>query len=323
MQLFIDTANTELKVRNRCFNVSNKTTSRIIAPKRISSISVTANVLLNASAIKLAAINDIPIYFFHHTGKLLAQLSGPHYLKHSKLRWQQQQYFNSEKGTLWAIETIVLKIDLQIQTLSRLHKKQRGLKEKLEPFIKNIQELKLKVHNQNASTTSSNTLMALEGNVARQYYLALNCYLPSNYRFERRSRRPGKDYFNTTLNYIYGMTYGHITKALYAAGLDTFTGGLHTTPYKEALVYDCIEPFRPIMDRLLLKMCSEQILQDNHFKAVPNGYWLSKEGKKIIVPAYVDYLAQRIKFQEKVLSIENHIYHFARNLKLTIQENQI
>src|SRR5690606_17902740 len=104
---------------------------------------------------------------------------------------------------------------------------------------------------------------------------------------------------------------GHITKALCAAGLDTYTGGLHTTPYKETLVFDCIEPFRPIVDRLLLQLCREQSLTPFHFRAVPNGYWLNKAGKKVIIPAYVDYLVQRIKFQGRILSIENHMYHFA------------
>lgn len=318
MQLYIDTANTKITVRNRCFYISNKTTDRIIAPKRISSVSVTGNITINASAIKLAANHEIPIYFFNHTGTLIANLTGPSYLKHSKLRLAQHSFFAARPGWQWSIETVLLKISLQIQTLKRLCKEKPSIKPEVNDILEAILALKTKIENMEPTSQMNNTLMALEGQVARNYYTALNIYLPSRYRFAKRSRRPGEDYFNATLNYIYGITYGHITKALHAAGLDTFTGGLHTTPYKETLVFDCIEPFRPIMDRLLLQLCNNQLLADIHFKAVSNGFWLSKEGKRLVLTAYADHLASRIKLNQKVLSIENHIYHFARNLKNTI-----
>lgn len=318
MQLYIDTANTKITVRNRCFYISNKTTGRIIAPKRIFSVSVTGNITINASAIKLAANHEIPIYFFNHTGTLIANLTGPSYLKHSKLRLAQQSFFAAPPGWQWSIETVLLKISLQIQTLKRLCKEKPSIKPEVNDILEAMAALKTKIENMEPTSQMNNTLMALEGQVARHYYTALNIYLPSRYRFAKRSRRPIEDYFNATLNYIYGITYGHITKALHAARLDTFTGGLHTTPYKETLVFDCIEPFRPIMDRLLLQLCNDQLLADIHFKAVSHGFWLSKEGKRLVLTAYADHLASRIKLNQKVLSIENHIYHFARNLKNTI-----
>lgn len=318
MQLYIDTANTKITVRNSCFYISNKTTNRIIAPKRISSVSVTANITINASAIKLAANHEIPIYFFHHTGTLIANLTGPSYLKQSKLRTAQQKFFAGTQGWQWAIDSVQYKISLQLQTLRRLCRERPALKNEMAPMLETILELQIKIGIVTPQPFISNTLMGLEGNVARQYYKALNVYLPIQYRFEKRSRRPGKDPFNAALNYIYGITYGHITKALHASGLDTFTGGLHTTPYKETLVFDCIEPFRPIMDRLLLQMCNDELLADNHFKPVKNGLWLSKEGKKLVLPAYASYLDSRIMLNQKILSIENHMYYYARNLKTLI-----
>lgn len=107
-----------------------------------------------------------------------------------------------------------------------------------------------------------------------------------------------------------------------AAGLDTFTGALHKTPYKETLVYDAIEPFRPIIDRMVIEICTDGTILPQHFKQVTNGYWLSKEGKKVIIPAYAAYLQERIKLENNVATIQNHMYLQARKLKLTIQNTE-
>lgn len=320
MQVYIDTKQTSITVRNNSFFIKNKTTNRIISPKKISSIAITSNATINASAIKLAAKNDIPIYYYNYTGGLIAQLISPNFLKHAKLRKQQVTFMYSEKGLIWAINQLHLKTNLQIQTLKRLSKENILFKTELKPIIASILEKKETLNALSLKTDKiKNTIMGIEGSIARLYFKAINIVLPTIYQFKKRTRQPGKDYYNTTINYLYGITYSHITKAVQASGLDSFVGALHTTPYKESLVFDSIEPFRAIIDRLLLQICKDQLLQDKHFKKVTNGFWLSKDGKNLIIPLYTDYLQTRIKINNKVTTIQNHIYLNLRLLKLTIQ----
>lgn len=323
MQVYIDTKQTSITVRNNSFFIKNKTTNRIINPKRISSIAITSNATINASAIKLAAKNEIPIYYYNYTGGLIAQLVSPTFLKHAKLRVQQIAFMHSEKGLDWAIDQLTLKTNLQVQTLKRFSKENVLFKTELKPIIEAILEKRDKL---NALALKAdkikNTIMGMEGGIARLYYKAINIILPTIYQFNKRTRQPGKDYYNTTINYLYGITYSHVTKAVQASGLDSFVGALHTTPYKESLVFDSIEPIRPIIDRLLLQICKDQLLQDKHFKKVTNGFWLSKDGKKLIIPLYADFLQTRIKINNKVTTIQNHIYLNLRNLKLLIQNTE-
>lgn len=84
------------------------------------------------------------------------------------------------------------------------------------------------------------------------------------------------------------------------------------------MVYDAIEPFRPIIDRLLLQLCLNNELKPLHFNEVTNGYWLSKNGKKIVLPAFAEYLQSRIKIENTISSIQNHMYLQAKKLKLSI-----
>lgn len=323
MQLYIDTPRTTITVRNKAFKIANAVKKTIISPKKIASIGITSNATINASAVKLAAINEIPIYYYNYTGGLIAQLQGPTYLKHSILRIQQLQFMNSNKGLQWAVDQLLLKTDLQLQTLYRIEKEHYKIRPELLAIIAQI-----KVHQSTIKATDiasikiENTLMGLEGVIARYYFKALNLVLPDVFKFSKRTRQPAKDYFNAILNYVYGITYSYITKALQAAGLDTFAGALHKTPYKETLVYDAIEPFRPIIDRMVIKMCMDGLVLPIHFKQVTNGYWLSKQGKKNIISAYAAYLQERIKLENKVATIQNHMYLQARKLKKTIKNTE-
>lgn len=78
MQIVIDTANTKISVKDKCFFIENESTARQISPKRLTSIAITTNCGLNAAVIRLAAHHQIPILFFNHFGTLQARLWSPY-----------------------------------------------------------------------------------------------------------------------------------------------------------------------------------------------------------------------------------------------------
>lgn len=319
IQLYIDTANTKLSVKDRLFLIQNKKIKRQISPQRIDSIAIISNVQLNTSVIKLAAVNDIPIFIYDALGETVAQLRSPYFLKHSKLRFKQLQFMHQDEGKNWAKEQLLLKTKEQCTSINRWQKQYYSHKTDLQKLHTIITSYRSKIKNaDNTAVTINETLMGYEGSIAKHYFKAVNLVLPKQYQFKKRSRRPGKDFYNVALNYLYGMTYNEVTKALQSAGLDTFCGTLHKTQFGETLVYDFIEPFRPIIDRLLIEICQNELLTEQHFTAIPKGYKLNKKGKKIILPAYADYMHQRINWQNKVTSIRNHFFLHARRLKQTI-----
>lgn len=320
IQLYIDTANTKLSVKDRLFLIQNKKIKRQISPQRIDSIAITTNVQLNTSVIKLAAVNDISIFIYDTLGETVAQLRSPYFLKHSKLRFKQLQFMHQDEGKNWAKEQLLLKTQEQCTSIKRWIKTYTSKQIELQKIYSEIKKHTSKIKQaDNQSKNITATLMGYEGSIAKQYFKAVNFILPEQYQFKKRSRRPGKDHYNVALNYLYGMTYNEITKAVQSAGLDPFCGTLHKTQFGETLVYDFIEPFRPIIDRLLIDLCLNHILANQHFTALPNGYKLNREGKKIILPAYAEYMNQRIKWQNNVTSIRNHMFLHARRLKQTIK----
>lgn len=98
--------------------------------------------------------------------------------------------------------------------------------------------------------------MGLEGHGASLYWRQLNTLVPDNYGFNRRVTKGAQDPINQCLNYMYGMLYGEVWRAVMKAGLDPYFGLMHGSKRDQgSLVFDLIEEFRaPFADRLVMGM---------------------------------------------------------------------
>lgn len=139
--------------------------------------------------------------------------------------------------------------------------------------------------------------------------------------FERRSRRPALDMFNSGLNYLYGMTYSVVEGGVFAKGLDPFIGLLHVDFYnRPTLVFDLIEPVRPVVDRIWIDLILSGDVLEEHFVRKDQGFWLAKKGKRLIIPSFNKFLHQRIKVGDVVKRFKDHIYEEANALGNYIHE---
>ncbi len=317
MQLIIDTADTHISVKNKTFYIEKESIQKQISPKRITSIAITVNCTINTAAIKLAVNNQIPIYFFNHFGTLQARMGSPYFTNLAIIRKKQLLFYNSEQATNWILKIMQEKVSFQIETLQRLSNKKPKFKEETLLKIKKMQQT-LKTTNTYKNTPIDdcrNNLLGLEGMMSKTYFKAINNFLPAEIQFTKRSRRPALDYFNAALNYLYGMTYSIVESGVFAKGLDPFVGFMHTDNYlKTSLVFDLIEPIRPLIDRMLIDICMANQLHKSHFIPKDQGYWLSKEGKRLLIPTFNDYLYKRIKVANKVQRLKDIIYSYSNEL---------
>jgi len=311
MQIIIDTADTSITVKNKCFFFQNKATSRQISPKRISSIAITSNCNLNASAIKLAANHQVPILFFNNFGTIQARMYSPYFVNLAALRKKQLVFSESEAATEWIIRILKKKTTRQIQNLRRLAKQQPKHQSAVSLAIEKIKKIITQtdqIENKKIAQIR-HTLMGYEGNISRQYFQILNLFLPENFKFEKRSRRPALDFFNAGLNYLYGMTYSVVESGVFAKGLDPSIGILHVDNFKKpTLVFDLIESIRPLIDGLLMNLILENQLSPEHFIHKKQGYWVSKKGKRVIIGSFNDFLQTRLKINNSVKRLKDHIY---------------
>ncbi len=98
------------------------------------------------------------------------------------------------------------------------------------------------------------SVMGLEGRAAAKYWAAFSRLLPDGVGFPGRHTRNATDRVNSAINYVYGVLYGEVWRAVVRAGLDPYFGIIHGTERDQgSLVFDLIEEYRaPFGDRVVL-----------------------------------------------------------------------
>lgn len=322
MQLVLDSKGLTLSVKNRSFLVESANSSRTIGPKKISSIAITATVMISSEAVVLAIKNQIPILFFDKVGKAQARLWSPYFESIATLRCQQVKFAESPLATAWMVDVFGIKTDRQVKNLQYLQNRRPSFSAALADTVSKMrdQEKALDKFKTQVIADCRQPLMAAEAVLARYYWQALASAMPDSCSFGKRSRQPAEDPFNATLNYLYGMLYSTVEAALFAAGLDPHLGILHADEHnKPTLSYDLIEAFRPWVDRLLIEQCLEQHISSDFFNQNQYGYFLNKTGKAYIIPLFNDFLQSERRFQERQSTVRNHIYRLAGQLAQRIR----
>ncbi|MBU1412143.1 CRISPR-associated endonuclease Cas1 [Myxococcota bacterium] len=99
-------------------------------------------------------------------------------------------------------------------------------------------------------------VMGYEGRAAARYWDILRRMLPPKLGFEGRVGQGATDPVNMCLNYLYGILYTEVWRAVLAVGLDPYFGVLHRSGRDQgSLVFDMIEELRaPFVDRVILGM---------------------------------------------------------------------
>lgn len=324
MQLVLHTPGLMLKVRGGAFEVIAGEEQRIVGPKQLSSIAVTAGCLISSAAIELAVKEDIPIYFFDDIGDVTGCLRSPYFESIATLRRKQVYFSDSAEGGAWVVAQFRLKTEGQLSVLAFLADRRPVLADKLkETSDLMLAELADLGQFQGQTTDQfGSKLMGWEGRQAHVYWQVLGKAVPEPFVFQGRSRRPAQDPFNAAINYLYGMLYSIVEQALFTAGLDPHLGMLHADEYDQpTLAFDLIEAFRPWVDLLLLQQfCSPGTVQPDFFDARSGGIFLNSHGKKLFIPLFNEWLDTNKRWQNRQLSHRLHMYKAAADFAKTIND---
>ncbi len=326
MQLVLNSPGLVMRVRNGVFHVSTGDDFRKFSPDQVESIAVTEPCMLSSAAIMLAADTGIPIYLFNRIGDAQACLRSPYFESLATLRRKQVYFSDATEGAEWVLEQFAAKTEQQLKLLKWLKNRRTSQASKIEKVMEQMEQsltLLPSPHGelQAPSRAWNALLMGWEGNQGRRYWSCLGSAMPANLRFKGRSRRPAKNPFNALLNYSYGMLYTKVEQAIFAAGLDPHLGILHVDQYdRPTLAYDLIEPFRPWADRLVVEYFLSGSMEEDHFERFEEGCYLSRNGKRVFIPRFNEWLLGKIRWQGRQQSREQHIFTAATLLAKRIRE---
>jgi len=132
------------------------------------------------------------------------------------------------------------------------------------------------------------SLRGLEGQAAAAYFQAYGSMFRRSLRFHKRSRRPPQDPVNAALSLGYSLLFSEALAIVSSVGFDPYLGFFHAPEYGRcSLALDLMEEFRAaIVDRLVLTLFNNEVLQPLHFTASESGVWFSVEAKKRFLREY-------------------------------------
>ena len=92
MQLVLDSKGLQVTRKEGTVHIVSEKGSRSISIGKLSSVAITANVMLGTDFIRLAIQHEVPILFFDRIGKAKARLWSPYFASIATLRRQQIRF---------------------------------------------------------------------------------------------------------------------------------------------------------------------------------------------------------------------------------------
>jgi CRISP-associated protein Cas1 len=167
---------------------------------------------------------------------------------------------------------------------------------KVHNQIKLLRSKKLSVEEQDkiesivSKANNFQELLGIEGNFAKMYFKSY--FEPLGWR--RRSPRTKEDIPNLLLDIGYTYLFNFVDNILMLYGFDTYKGIYHKLFFgRKSLTCDLVEPFRPIIDRQLLKAFNLKQIDEKDFEVDRNGCYTlpfknAKKYNKLLLEAIMD-----------------------------------
>ncbi len=215
---------------------------------------------ISVMAALCCAERDIPVVIAPPVGNRMAVLT-PLDSARSHLRGRQVLRRNDPDMVAAGLRMLAAKIGNQASVLRYFAKYRRKIDpdayKRLVTAGHDIRELGAQLVTLDAGAAGVRAMaMGFEGRAAALYWEQLVHLVPDELEFRGRATRGATDPVNQAINYVYGMLYGEVWRALVKAGLDPYFGFMHGSERDQgSLVFDLIEEFRaPFADRLVLAM---------------------------------------------------------------------
>jgi CRISPR-associated protein Cas1 len=324
MHLVINSYGATLQKENDLFVITTPEGKQNIPPEKLRSISISKAARITSDAVLLAIKHEIDILFVNDNGMPAGRVWSVQYGSISSIRKAQLQFLYSPLALIWVKELLVEKINNQIALLLALQPDSSVLPQfNIVRFaINGIKDHKTKISNVEGECLSdvAASLRGWEGAAGKKYFSAISALLPTEFRFESRTRQPAIDKFNSLLNYAYGILYGKVEGALIKAGIDPYCGIFHRDEYnRPALVFDIIEKYRIWMDYVVVQLCTQQAIPNDCFEidSITGAYKIESLGKRILIQSVNDYLAEIININGIERSRQTHIDLNAHELAKT------
>lgn len=214
---------------------------------------------VTTQAMHAALGQDIPIHFASSSGHYRGCLTHNRNSQHQGIWMQQVLAFQDTDKCLYCAREVVL--------ARLIHMKETLRNRKLAYHLPGLESALRQV----PQAASLEVLLGYEGNSTREYFGQLASWLPEDWGFTGRNRRPPRDPFNVMLSVGYTQLYALVESLLHVVGLLPWQGFYHQPHGRHAvLASDLMEPFRHLVERTALGMVARGEITVAEFSYAPD-----------------------------------------------------
>ena len=276
----------------------------------LESIAVFGHAQISTQCIQMCLRKGIPISYYSKGGIYFGRLHSTGHVKIERQRIQAGLLHSALALTL-SKKIIMSKIHNQVIVLKR-YARSKGIDLSDEyRVIKSMQ-------NHIEKCESIPQIMGYEGNAAKIYFKCLGMLVEPMFTFEKRSRRPPKDAFNSMLSLGYSILMNEIYGKIENRGLHPYFGFMHEDRENHpTLASDLMEEWRAvIVDSLVMSLVNGHEIKLEHFaKGIDDeGVYLTKEGMGLFIQKMEKKLRQEMKYLEYI----DYAVSFRRAMELQI-----
>ena len=274
-------------------------------------------VLKSGSYVSVDALIDLALwnidtYIMTRNNRVVAFLRNLEDNNHVETRIAQYQALEKSKGIEIAKQLVLSKLEGNQKVLCKWG---------LEPFDMALIERQISAIPKKELKSFRRRLLSVEANCAKTYFSRIFSLFPENIRPETRKTRMAYDGINNVFNFGYYVLKCRVHKALIKAKLEPYLGFLHAIRSDNAsLVCDFMEPYRYLIDDLLIERC--QTYKKKDFVSVSDFIMNLRMGKKIHLCEYeTDELADALnQLFDRVVAIPRIRHGFKQALDTLISE---
>lgn len=284
----------ELRRRQNTFYFENSKGKRYLPIEDIKEIYVFGEVTVSKKFLEYVSKKEILIHFFNYYGYYVGTFYPREHLNSGYMILKQAQHYLDEEKRLSLAKEFVYGSSKNILNVIKYYKN-RG------KDLKHIENYILSLNEHIVDCKSPGELMGIEGNIRDIYYKSFDIIIENkDFIFEKRTRRPPKNYLNALISFGNSMVYVLILSEIYKTHLDPRIGYLHTTNFRRfTLNLDVAEIFKPIIvDRIIFKIIAKNMLTVDDFEKDMGGILLKEKGRKVFVKEFDNKLKTTIKHRK-------------------------
>ncbi len=243
---------------------------------------------LSFDVVSWLAAQNIALFRIDYLGDVVSIIGGSGAAYDSeRVRWQIETRADPERRLDFCCDLISRKIEATVQTMKSALPETRARGAALEQAARSIERLERR------AVRSVNDVMIIEAQTAARYFSAWRG-LPLRWRRQARSpvpkswqlaegrgsmrdrrgasNRHATHPVNAMLNYAYAILHSQVQIEAIGEGYDPRLGIMHESrPEAQALIFDLVEPRRPIVDAAVLKFVAAELFSAADFVICDDG----------------------------------------------------